>query len=343
MDELDIMQTQDNEPFSLVLSQLFGGGEIKVSRLFRLSDMSARETTQFERSWAQADTRTRQILARHMADIAEENFEVEFSPVFQHFLADVDETVKMAALDGLWDTTNVNTVRPIIDIMANVKNSAELRRAAASTLAHFVLLGEWGQISHYVRDRVVDALLEQHENEENAEAVRCAALEAVGSSGNERVPELIIEAYDSGDRRLQTSAIFAMGSSADDRWLYTIIEEMDSPYYDMRIEAARAAGEIGSEEAIAPLANLVFDEEEEVGLMSIAALGKIGGERAKLVLKNICAEDDLIHLGDAAKAALSQSDGLPNEIDLDFDDYDDEEDVYNDGDYLDDDYYGRIL
>ncbi|MGB1252389.1 MAG: HEAT repeat domain-containing protein [Candidatus Promineifilaceae bacterium] len=340
-DELDIIPEQNNEPFELVLSKLFSGGEVKIPLLFRFSDMAAGEHALFKQSWAQADTHTRQVIARHMADIAETNFEVEFSPVFHHMLFDADETVKLSALDGLWDTTNINVVRPIIDLMMSVAESAELRKSAAATLAHFVLLGEWGQISHYVRDRVVDALLEQYDNLENKDELRCAALEAIGASGNERIPEIITEAYDSGDRRFQTSAIFAMGSSADDRWINIIMEETESPYYEIRLEAARAAGEIGSDEAIASLAELVFDEEEEVSMMAVEALGKLGSERSKSVLQNIAGDRDLDHLADAANAALNQGDGFLDGIGLDFDDDDEEEGLLEE--YGDDEYYSRLL
>ena len=54
--------------------------------------------------------------------------------------------------------------------------------------------------------------------------MRGRALESLGARSEPWVRDLIEEAYDSGDRRLQISAVHAMGTSADSQWLPSILD-----------------------------------------------------------------------------------------------------------------------
>ena len=110
------MATYREMPFPAVLSALFGGDEVPVHLVFRLSDMPAGDFEQFRREWTEVSEERRFALVRHMADIAEENYLVDFSPVFAYLFADNYPSVRMAALDGLWDSTDTHLIRPIIDI-----------------------------------------------------------------------------------------------------------------------------------------------------------------------------------------------------------------------------------
>ena len=322
-EESDMHEEQPS--FMEIMDTLFGAEEVKIPQLFRLSDMAADEYDVFTTCWAAASDERRRVIARHMADLTETNFEVEFAPVFKQFLADDSEDVVLAALDGLWDSTNIAVVSPIIRLMQGRNNSAEIRCAAAATLAHYVLLGEWGQVSGSVKERAVDALLAEHKNSDNPLALRRATLESLGASSHDEVPGLIAEAYEDEDRGLQMSAMFAMGNSADPRWLHTIVAEMESPFYDMRAEAARAAGELASSDAISSLADLLYDSEQDVQVAAVEALGKIGGDRATDVLTQVRDDEEMTHLTEAIKQALA-GDDLMSAIDLDL--FDDEFDDY---------------
>ena len=302
--------------FETVLDALFDEGDVDITHLFRLSDMLPMEAEQFYLRWRDASAERREIIARHMADLSEENFEVEFGPTFAYMLADEFDGVRIAALDGLWDSEDAKVVRPIITLMESDPSLA-VRHAAAKALAHFVLLGEWGQVSTLVRDRVVDALYEQYIARDTARAVRNAALEGLGASGDERIPALIEDAYESGDIDLQTSALFAMGNSADGRWLGTVLDELESPYADMRAEAARAAGGIGSSDAISLLAQLAYDEDSEVQVAAITALGKIGGDTAARILNNMLEDPELDHHYDTIAEASEEMDWMGQGIDID--------------------------
>ena len=329
-DDISIPESETNikQPFDVILAAIFEADEVKIASLFRLSDMAQQAYDKFMVAWVQASADRRALIARHMADISEQNFEVEFAPVFKQFLTDPNEAVRLAALDGLWDTTNKAVIPAIIKLLQGDK-SAEVRRAAAATLAHVILLGEWGQIPAYFRDKAAAALIVAHKNDDQL-AVRCAALESLGASSDEQVPTLIAEAYESDHPEMLLSALFAMGNSADEVWGETLSAEMENPDAKIRSEAARAAGELGSGNAVADLADLVFDPDEEVQTAAILALGKIATDQALELLQQFGEDAEISELHPVIQRALVNEDDPFTEqfFDDDFDDDWDEDETW---------------
>ena len=111
------MTTQREQSFPAVLSALFGADEVPVHLVYRLSDMGAANFELFQREWLEVSEERRAALVRHMADIAEENYLVDFTPLFAHLFNDTYATVRQAALDGVWDSTDSGLVRPIIGLL----------------------------------------------------------------------------------------------------------------------------------------------------------------------------------------------------------------------------------
>jgi HEAT repeat protein len=302
-------------PFSQVLDQLFGLEPVSIPLLFRLSDMSAEDTVVFHGRWPQQDSERRRVIVRHLADLSEENFQVDFSPVFAFCLQDERSDVRLAALDGLENTESPAYIRPIIACMT-ADADEEVRALAAATLGHFLLSAEWGQLPRPAAQSAIEALLEVYKGVDTATVVKSAALESLGNATDERVPPLIRDAYQSGRERLQLSAIFAMGRSADERWSSIIGQELSSPLARMRLEAAQAAGGIG-DEALAPdLIELLTDEELEVQLAAVVALGQIGGELAHTYLTELANDPDAEELHEAIQEALDEMGWLGGEIDF---------------------------
>jgi hypothetical protein len=313
----------DNLPFSEVLDRLFSDGPVPVSPIYRLSDMMPEEMEQFEARWPEQPEERRRVIARHMADICEENFVVDFSPVFLRLLDDPSSDVRQAAVDGLWDTSNVAVISKVVAMMQRDEDLA-VRAAAAACLGHFVLMAEWGQIDYAVGERVVAALSEIYEQPETVETVRRASLESLGSSADPRVVQYIEDAYGSGGDQLQMSAVFAMGRSADNRWTSTVIQEMDNPDWEMRLEAARAAGGIGSSDAADRLIELLDDDVFEVRLAAVGALGQIGSDQAYEALAMRLDDEQSYDLHDAIEDAIDEIEWLGGELDLSLLEWDDD-------------------
>lgn len=309
------MKQKNERSFSSVLTALFTAEPVPIHLLYRLSDMSESEFHEFDREWPNVNPERREVIVRHLADISEENYIVDFGPVFAYMLDDEAAGVRAAALDGVWDSTDTRLIEPIVMLMQR-DESGLVRAAAARALAHFVLLGEWGQIDRSQTRPIVEALLAEHERPAASLDVKRATLEALAAADDPRVADAIISAYDDGPFELQLSAIFAMGGSADQRWLPIIQEELSSPSPDMRAEAAQAAGAIGSADMIDSLETLLDDEELEVAIAAVYALGQIGGDRAFGLLSDLSESSENDELVDAVDDALEEMEWLGGEFDM---------------------------
>lgn len=314
------------QPISIIdfMRSLQEDDELVLASLFRMSDLTPEEMSHFGQHWGKVADERRRIVVRHLADISEENFQVDFSAVFAHCLGDQLPAVRLAALDGLWDSERLTLLQPIITL-AKSDPDQEVRASAAATIGHYILLAEWEVLPVESTRAAIDALLSILDDTETPKALRRAALESLSASSHDRVNRLVEEAYDSGDFELQISAVFAMGRTVDKRWLPVIIDEMGSSDAEMRLEAARAAGQIGSSEAVAELAELVTDDDLEVQLAAIEALGQIGGSMAMRILEDMEGDPDFDHLQDAISEAQEEAIWL-DDIDLTLLDWDNDED-----------------
>jgi len=302
-------------PFEQVLDSLFGPAPVSIPLLFRLSDMAPEEMDAFCRFWPQQDGERRRVIIRHLTDLSEENYQVDFSPVFAFCLQDEWPDVRLAALDGLDETENPTYIPPIIARMTDDEDE-EVRSLAAATLGHFLLLAEWKQLPAQAVQPAVEALLAQYQAAGTPAAVKRAVLESLGSTTDDRIPALIRDAYQSGRERLQVSAIFAMGRSTDSQWLSIIRQELTNPLVRMRLEAVQAAGGLGDEALVPVLIDLLSDEELEIQLAAVAALGQIGGDLAYDYLTELADDPEVEELHEAIQEALEEMDWLGGNIDL---------------------------
>lgn len=328
------MKEQDEEtiPFTEVLEAVFTNESVPIHLLYRFSDMNKDETTQFHKVWPKIDDERRQVVVRHLADLTEENFVVDFSPIFIHCFNDPYEFVREAALDGVWDETDIRLVTPIIEIMQSDESLA-VRAAAARALAHYVLLAEWGQLPSRISPKIIEALLIEYDKPETSVPVRRATLEALGAANHPRVAQLIEEAYEDADIAMQLSAVFAMGISADKRWAAIVLAEMENPNPDMQAEAARAAGIIGGSDAIPQLSELATDEDLDVQAAAIQALAQIGGEMAESVLAGLLEDEEFAEVHDLIEESLEEMALLSGELDV-FDYLENQPDDLDDEGYL---------
>jgi len=317
-----------NETISIVdfMKTLHDDNDLMLSSLYRMSDLTPEELSHFYDAWNGLGDERRRVIIRHLADITEENFYVDFSAVFAHCLGDTSPAVRLAALDGLWDSERLSLLERITELMLSDPDM-EVRTLAAATIGHYILLAEWDVIPLESTHATLEALLSVLDNADNPGPLRRAALESVSASSHERVPGLVEDAYDSGDHELQISAVYAMGRTVDKRWLPIVIDEMASSISEMRLEAARAAGHIGSTDAVAELADLMSDDDLEVQLAAIAAMGQIGGSLAIQILDEMDGDPDFEHVQFAITEAQEEAFWLDN-FDLKLPDWDNDEEDY---------------
>jgi HEAT repeat protein len=323
------MTNQQEMPFASVLMALFTGDEPPIHLIYRLSDLNEADFARFKAEWPEVNEYRRAVLARHLADISEDNYLVDFSPLFAFLFEDPEPAVRRAALDGIWDAEDLHLIAPVLKLLQS-DNDTGVRASAARALAHYILLAEWGQIDPKYAAPIVEALLAEYENPRVALEVKRAALEAISPAAHPRIPELITDAYEEGSDDLQLSALFAMGNTADNRWLPILEQEMESPSADFRAEAARACGMIGDPASIDTLEQLLTDNDIEVGLAAVYALGQIGGDRAYELLSTMADDPEFEEFHEAIDEALEEMEWLGGEFDmLSFSD-DDDDDIMDD-------------
>lgn len=313
--EQDEFPVDEEIPFADAVQQLLSEPAVPIHLLYRLSDMTEAEKADFFEQWLLTGPDRRHEIARHLADLSEANFLVDFGPVFGFCLSDPEPMVRVAALDGLWDATDVGVIPAISELVQN-DASQHVRAAAAAALSHFLLMAAWGEVEGVPEDEITAVLLGAYRDPDSEVPLRRAALEALGSVSTSEVQRLIEAAYEGSDPELQLGALFAMGNSADPRWLSILLDEMESPYSEMRIEAARASGTVGHSDAVPALAELAYDDDEEVAATAIEALGLIGGDQALEVLEGLLEDPQMEHLYEVVEMAMDDLDGLANQKSL---------------------------
>ena len=277
---------------------------IKSAALSELSDLSTQELRLFDRVWPKLETKRRLEIVSRLVGLAEDNFEFTFDGIFKRGLKDPDERVRIRAIEGLWENEESSFMETLIDIMEK-DSSMEAREAAANALGRFGLLAEHDKLPAGATPRISQALLGVYRDARNPVDVRRRALEALSPLSLPEVREAILEAYRSGDFRMQVSAVYAMGKNCHPDWLNFLLDEMDSEAPELRYEAVMAAGDLGEEPSVPRLIELTEDEDPDVRLAAMQALGKIGGLEAREHLE-LYMEDPSEAVRQVAEQALSE-------------------------------------
>lgn len=299
---------------------------ISVAGLFALSGLDRADFAPVRSAWGSLSPDRRQTAIRHMVDIAEDNFEVDFGSIFRLGLDDQAPGVRAAALEGLWEDDDATLIAPILKLFTDA--SETVRIAAAGALGRFVYAGELEDIPASKVAPVIKALKAAYTNPAETLDVRRRALEALGFLSYEEVGAFIRQGYQAPELPMRLSAVFAMGRSADDEhWGETVVRELNSSEPEMRFEAARAAGELEYTPAVRRLAELLDDVDENVQQAAVWSLGQIGGDKARQLLQAVLLSD-AEHLHEDAEAALDELEFKGNNLDftlMDFEDDDEDE------------------
>jgi HEAT repeat protein len=292
--------------FSEYLAQLTDPSErLSVAGLQRLASLERDEAAALRAAWPRIETERRRQVVRHLAQLAEDNVDLDFDAVFFVALEDEDAGVRADAVRGLWEYEGRDLVPPLLRLLEK-DEEPEVRAEAALALGRFVLLAELGRMRGEHFQQVEAGLRRSLEDELEVDDVRGRALEAVSASGRPWVEPAIQAAYESEAPRLKVSALHAMGRSCQVGWLPVLIEELANEDPEMRYEAATALGSLADRRAVSHLAPLLQDADLEVQEAAIGALGQIGGSEAKLLLRPLL-RDASPSVKEAAAAAVAEA------------------------------------
>ncbi|NLE52544.1 MAG: HEAT repeat domain-containing protein [Chloroflexi bacterium] len=302
--------------FTETLDQLRADAPITADAIYSLSDLMDDNWADFQLVWPNLPAERRRHVIDRLVDTAETNFELDFGPIVHLALADPDLEVRLRAIEGVLEESDLPTVRRLLTL-AQEDTFSEVRAAAVKALGVFVLQGELGKLPERFSQELQEAILEMYNNLSEDLDVRRRALEAIANCGHGSVPELIREAYYADDLLMRVSAVFAMGRSCDERWQPQVLEELASEYPELRYEAARAAGELELSKALPQLIELAYEGDREIQEVSIWAMGEIGGQLAQRALDQLASQaeqigdDALIEaIQDAQAAATLAGEGM---------------------------------
>ena len=280
--------------------------EISARGIGALSNANKKDLAAFAQVWIDLPVERRQRVARMMVELAEEDFKLDYEFLFRHFLTDEDATVRVAGIEGLWESEDTALVKPMIGFLRSDPD-ARVRAAAADSLGRFMLLAEYGRLPESHGQLIGEALLATTRSANEELTVRCRSVEALAYWGADVVKVVIDAAYEDPAPEMRASAIAAMGRTADSVWRKTVLDELESPDARMRFEAARSSGELENRDATQRLIELLEDPDREVQIAAVTALGQVGGKMAKNALIQAAASDDEV-LSSLATDALQELD-----------------------------------
>jgi HEAT repeat protein len=280
------------------------GGRVKSASLTFLSDLGSEDRGALRQAWPGLPLERRRDIVSRLAEMAEDNIELDFRHVFLNALDDADPDVRVAAIEGLFEDESRLLLTALLRLVRDDPDEA-VREAAAKALARFTFLAHCDKLKGN-SDDLRSTLMKSATNTGEDEDVRRRAVEALGYyTGDTDIEGLIAELYRNGGKGAE-SALFAMGRSSDAKWEPIIMHELESKRPAMRFEAARAAGEMALQDALPFLVRMSDDDADaELRLMALWSLGQIGGRPAREAL-NRALESPEQSVRDAAQEALDE-------------------------------------
>lgn len=282
-------------PFNEILAALLDKAKPFPARfLQRFSDPANEEIEELKKIWMQIDTERKANLIEDLVDISESETVVCFDEIGKLAIADPDVSVRLPGVELLESSEDYPIAVALIKLMKTDPNE-QVRAESAFALGKFVYLGEVEDLSSERYERIMTALFVILRGND-APFVRRKALESLGFSSHDDIPDQISKAFESTDKNWRLAAIIAMGHSADDRWAAPVLSLIHSSDEDIQYEAIRAVGELELKEARLPLLRMIKQKQDDRDLLQaiVFSLAKIGGENVRAELDRLFeeAEDD---------------------------------------------------
>jgi HEAT repeat protein len=295
---------------------------LEPASLTELSDLDAVRLAQFRSAWERVGARRRHSILLQLGELANSKIELSFEAVNRFALQDPDPPSRAQAIGNLWESEDPQLARQLLD-MLRADQAAEVRKAAGGALGSFVLLAETEDLAEQLRLEIEQGLLNAVRSDPSTE-VRDCCLQALGFSTRDEVPELIEQAYSSGEGSSLRAALRAMSRSADSRWAHLVMAKLQDPEPGTRFEAAQAAGELDLREASEELVDLLEDVDDRIRKAAIWSLSQVGGSIAIAALEQLqeSASESEAQLIQDALDNLEFEDGARELFRLNFDDED---------------------
>ncbi len=277
--------------------------DIPKSHLQYYSDLDPKSLRLFTDIWSSVKPDRKLLLLSELLKQLDSDHIVNYEEIGRALLNDADENIRAAAIGLLAESNDPQLARALINIFLTDEALAP-RMEAAQLLGEFVLLAELEELAADLKTKIEDALITTIRSEDNP-ALRKRALESLGYSSRDEMPNIIETAFQRADPTWVASALRAMGRSHDSRWDDDVVSKLLDEDPRIRFSAAEAAGELNIEAAAPIMLQILEDEEEDDDVVSatIWSLSQIGGEDARIyivsLIENTEDEDLVTFLEDA--------------------------------------------
>ncbi len=255
-----------------------------VAQLKNLSSLTPADLLALHEVWPTIPSPRRALIMQRLIELGEENVELDYGAIFLSVLDDLDPSVRLSAMQGLWEYEGRDLIDPLIALLQD-DDEPGIRAGAALLLGQYEYRAEFDDLRQADVSRIDAALIAAVQDEDSSIEVRARALEAVGVRTLAVVRDLIEDAYESGNQRLRISAIHAMGRNCDPDWLPFLFTDLVDDDPEVCCEAAIACGSIADDAATEELLPLLDDGDDDVRIAAISALGAIGGPQAAQALR----------------------------------------------------------
>lgn len=330
--------------------------------LYQFSDFSPSEQKTLASCWSKVPLQRRQTFLQDLVSLAENDPVLMYESVARIALEDEDSDVCVSAIDLLFDSEDHHLIPVYLRLLADQTRNEAVRAAVANALGPYVYMGEVEKIRAEVLHEIENALLHAY-NEDESELVKRRALEALGYSSREEIPQMLRKAAAMQDELWLESAMFAMGRSADEQWESSVMENIEHENLAVRIQAVHAAGELGLKKARKSLLREIgVVDDDELRHEIIWALAQIGGEGVERKLDSLLAsaeDDDEIAFLEEAMELLNfteggeemdlisipwgQTDVEADEDQVDDDEFEDDEDEFSYDEDIDDEEWQQYI
>jgi HEAT repeat protein len=284
---------------------------LNYASLPELSGLTNPEAEEFGQLWLEwSDERVLELVKR-LVTLCEEQPDVEFESIYKQGLIHASAQVRLSSLSGLDTSDDRSLIRPFCQMMRG-DSSPVVRAAAAESLAFLSSLAQAGKLAPRDEKSISDELFGVLENDDELDAVKLKALEAVSVFGGDRLAPYVEVAWSSGDVSARQSSIYAMGRTSDPKWADRVVEDLEHDLVSVRYEATMAIGELGGEPHLRALEGPLDDEDLTVQLAAISAVERIGGDVAKnmLELRLISSEPRVVELVRQALETMKEEEDL---------------------------------
>src|SRR4051812_48566760 len=194
-----------------------------AAQLASLSHLDREDVALLAEAWEDIDTERKRLVLVQLAEMAEDNVDLNFDAAFKLALQDESGAVRAEAIRGLIEYEGRDLISTLATMLREDAD-VDVRSESAIALGRYALEAELGHLYDSDREEISDILMESAEDNDEDIGVRAKAIEALGAISGDEIDNLIESIYAEDSMVLKIGAVDAMGRSCNDNWLPIVLK-----------------------------------------------------------------------------------------------------------------------